>query len=188
MEEYNGFIEVPLEQDLERILERKVLFDNCKMDPRRRYNARSNWIGAAGEIAFESLYPEALHHNKHDYDYLLYGKKAEIKTKERKEPDPPTNPDHEAGIDTRQDQEYDVVVFVRYNDRTKGEKKEAIAWAIGWVTKAEFLKYRYRQRKGDPIANNEHLLAKFESWQIAFKHLHPMGELENFCKNGVCND
>ena len=133
-------------------------------------------IGFIGEQIFEQVFPEAVEttgKEVYDYDYKMYTKKVELKTKMV---GVPPQPHHECSIYTYYNQKSDYYFFCSIiKDVIEGTYPHG--WLLGYTSVAEFKQKCFLIEKGVPQSNG--LIPRINTWNMKLSDLLPMERLMN---------
>jgi len=137
-------------------------------------------IGFLGEQIFEQVFPEAKeseNNEVYDYDYSMYTKKCELKTKMVSVP---PQDHHECSIYTYYNQKSDYYFFCFIiKDSINGTYPHG--WLLGYTSVEDFKKKCFLIEKGVPQENG--LIPRINTWNIKISDLLPMSRILNNIKN-----
>ena len=130
-----------------------------------------NLAGFIGEEIVKVVLPEAEHHDTYDYDLVINGATADVKTKR-------TNvtplPHYECSIaDYNTKQVSDNYIFCRVNeDYTTG-------WVLGYLPKSEYFQKATFMKQGEVDPRNNYTV-KADCWNVPISELYDVNGLDSF--------
>ena len=135
-------------------------------------NHERHVVGFIGEEMFKQVFPSATistDQEVYDYDFLLYTKKIEVKTKMVK-----TIPklQYECSIYTYFNQDPDFYFFCRV---LKENNTYPYGWLLGYIDTKTFYKKSTLIPKGQKQSNG--LITRTNTWNIFIHNLTPMGKI-----------
>lgn len=140
------------------------------LNKRTIVSGQGNLIGFAGEAIFAKAFPAASKVESRDFDFVLSGKKIDVKTRGS---DKAPRMDWDCKIPTYsfEQQACDIYVFViSRNDATAG-------LVLGWISKADFKLKARRERADKLFAQYGKHVVDQEYMIVAISDLNPIESL-----------
>lgn len=114
-----------------------------------------NINGFLGEEMFKKQFPQAVLFDTYDYDFMLKGKKIEVKTRTLKVF--PNAPIEFALAHMNPNRDFDYIAFyIIKADLSKG-------WGLGWISKQDFFNKCKTKNKGEPMPQGGAYLSEGKS-------------------------
>ena len=129
-------------------------------------------VGFLGEEIFKKTFPTAVTSKDidvYDYDFILYTKKIEIKTKMVTSA---PKPHYECSVYTYFNQDPDFYFFCRV---IKKDDTYPYGWLLGYIDTKTFHKHSKLISKGQKQTNG--FTARTNTWNIYINQLKPMGKI-----------
>lgn len=134
-------------------------------------------VGFLGEEIFMNVFPEAKgseDEEVYDYDFTMYTKKVELKTKMCKSI---PQPNYEASIYTYFNQDPDYYFFCRIY---KELDSYPYGWLLGYIPVQDFKEKSVLLKKGELQENG--LVPRVNTWNVRIDELIPMDRILNNIK------